>query len=89
MRDRKNITVSLSGKISTVDVCAEMTVSDSPRVYLENEPISSSIHEEMGELQKSQRKFQKCKEITKITNTGVFETFSSKLISLDRIFPVC
>lgn len=89
MKDREKIRVSLSDRASTLHIGADIIVSDSTRAYLENEPISSQIHEEMGELQKLQRKFQKVSEITKITNTGVLKKSSSKPISLYQIFSVC
>lgn len=74
--------MSLGGKVPTPHIDSDMVVNDSPRVYLENEPTSSQIHEEMGELQKLQCRFSKLQEITKITNSGVLETLSTNLINL-------
>lgn len=80
--------MSLGDKVSTPHIDFDMMVGDSPRLYLENEPISFRIHEEMGELQKSQRRFSKVQEITKITNTGVLDVSSTNIINLHQKFPV-
>lgn len=80
--------MSLGDKVSTPHIDFDMMVDGSSRVYLENEPISSRIHEEMGELQKSQRRFSKVQEITKITNTSVLDVLSTNIINLYQNFPV-
>jgi hypothetical protein len=80
--------VSLGDKVSTPHIDSDMMVDSSPIVYLDNGPISSRIHKEMGELQKSQRRFSEVQEITKITNTGVLDVSSTNIINLYQKIPV-